>query len=111
MTRRFFSIEWPDECGVIKRVGISQSGLSTGSGCAEAVTAGGQGKTINQVVAAIAAGFVEKLLDGSCGWMATYFDLDDGTLRCVPADPKLVAQLAGLHRNAVAPPVHATSEG
>lgn len=79
--------------------------------CAEAVATGDQGKTINQVVAAIAAGFVEKLLDGVCGWMAAYFDLDDGTLRCVPADPTLVAQLAGLHINAIAPPVHAAREG
>ena len=36
--------------------------------------------------------------------MASYFDLDDGTLRCLPADPKLVADIAGLHVNAVAPP-------
>jgi hypothetical protein len=90
----------------------AQSSLTVGGpDCAEAVATGDQGKTINQVVAAIAAGFVEKLLDGSCGWMAAYFDLDDGTLRCVPADPKLVAQLAGLHLNAVAPPGHAASEG
>jgi hypothetical protein len=79
--------------------------------CAEAATTGDQGKTINQVVAAIAAGFVEKLLDGGCEWMAAYFDLDDGTVRCVPADPRLVAQLAGLHLNAIAPHVHAASEG
>jgi hypothetical protein len=32
MTRRSFSIEWPDACGVIKQVGISQSGLLVGSG-------------------------------------------------------------------------------
>jgi hypothetical protein len=72
--------------------------------CAEAVADGMQGPTINQVVAAIAASFVEKLLNGSCGWMASYFDLDDGTLRCLPADLKLVAEIAGLHPNAVAPP-------
>lgn len=72
--------------------------------CAEAVLAGAQGPTINQVVAAFAASFVENLLSGTCRWMASYFDLDDGTLRCVPADPKLVASIAGLHPNAVAPP-------
>jgi PRTRC genetic system ThiF family protein len=71
--------------------------------CAEAVAEGDQGATINQVVAAIAAAFVEKLLAGSCAWMASYFDLDDGTLRCVPADPKVVAEIAGLHPNAIAP--------
>ena len=55
--------------------------------CAEAVAAGDQGPTINQSTAAIAAGYVEKLLDRTLGWMASYLDLDDGMLRCVPADP------------------------
>ena len=72
--------------------------------CAEAVALGDQGPTINQVVAAFAASYVEKLLAGACGWMASYFDLDDGTLRCVPAEPKTVAPIVGLHPNAVAPP-------
>ena len=72
--------------------------------CDEAVALAEQGATINQLVAAIAAGFVEKLLGGSCAWMGAYFDLDDGTLRCVSADPMTVAGIAGLHRNAVAPP-------
>ena len=70
--------------------------------CAAAVASGDQGPTINQVVAAIAAGYIEKLLAGTCFWMASYFDLDDGTLRCMPADPKTVAAMAGLHPNAVA---------
>ena len=81
-----------------------------GLDCAEAVTAGDQGKTINQTVASIAAEFVEKLLDGACEWMAAYFDLDDGNLRCIPADPTIVAQLVGMHVNAVAPPIHAARE-
>ncbi|MBI4499075.1 MAG: ThiF family adenylyltransferase [Chloroflexi bacterium] len=72
--------------------------------CAEAITAGTQGPTINQVVAAIMASYVEKLLTGTCSWMSSYFDLDDGTLRCVPADPKVVAGLVGLHVNAVVSP-------
>ena len=72
--------------------------------CAEAVAQLDQGPTVNQFVAAIAAGYVEQLLAGTCTWQASYFDLDDGTLRCVPADPKTVAALAGLHPNAVAPP-------
>ena len=69
--------------------------------CAAAVAHNIQGPTINQVVAAVAASFVEKLLDGSCAWMAAYFDLDDGTLRCVPAEPRTVAGIVGLHLNAV----------
>lgn len=72
--------------------------------CAEAIAHGDQGPTINQVVASVAAGYVEKLLAGTCGWMASYFDLDDGMLRCVPADPRKVAETVGLHVNAVAPP-------
>ena len=72
--------------------------------CAEAIADGVQGPTINQIVASIAASYVEKLLAGTCRWMASYFDFDDGTLRCLPADPKLVADIAGLHPNAVAPP-------
>ena len=71
--------------------------------CAEAVASGDQGPTINQVVAALTASYVEKLLSRRCGWMASYFDLDDGTLRCVPVEPKTVAAIAGLHVNAVAP--------
>jgi PRTRC genetic system ThiF family protein len=75
--------------------------------CAEAVAADEQGGTINQVVAAVAAGFVERLLAGTCPWMGAYFDLDDGTLRSVSAEPGAVAALVGLHPNAVAPPVPA----
>ena len=71
--------------------------------CAAAVARGEQGPTINQVVAAMAASFIEKLLDDTCSWMASYFDLDDGLLRCVPAEPRTVAALTGLHVQAVAP--------
>ena len=75
--------------------------------CAEAVATGEQGPTVNQLVAALAASYIEKLVDGTCRWMASYFDLDDGTLACVPAEPKTVASIAGLHVNAVAPPARA----
>ena len=72
--------------------------------CAAAVAAGEQGPTVNQAMAALGASVVEKLLAGTCAWMAVYVDLDDGTLRCVLPDPGIVAQIAGLHPNAVAPP-------
>ncbi|MFN8632926.1 MAG: ThiF family adenylyltransferase [Chloroflexota bacterium] len=72
--------------------------------CAEAMATGTQGPTINQVVASIAASYIEKLLAGTCTWMASYIDMDDGIMRCLPADPKLVAGITGLHPNAVAPP-------
>jgi hypothetical protein len=64
--------------------------------CARAVNDGEQGRTINQVMAALVAAYVERLLDGSCGWMATYVDLDAGLLRCVPAEPGQVAALVGV---------------
>ncbi|MFN8475524.1 MAG: ThiF family adenylyltransferase [Anaerolineae bacterium] len=69
--------------------------------CAEAIAREIQGPTINQVVAAIAASFVEKLLAGSCRMMSAYFDLDDVTLRCILAEPKTVAGIVGLHPKAV----------
>ncbi|HEU5423017.1 MAG TPA: ThiF family adenylyltransferase [Nitrolancea sp.] len=72
--------------------------------CAEAIAQELQGPTINQVVAAIAASMVEKLLAGTCAWMGVYFDLDAGTLRPVPAEPATVAAIAGLSHNAVVPP-------
>jgi hypothetical protein len=75
--------------------------------CAQAVARGDQGPTVNQVAAALGASYVEKLLAGTCAWMASYFDLDDGTLRCVPADPTTVAAVAGLRRDAGAPPARA----
>jgi hypothetical protein len=52
--------------------------------CAEAVAAEEQGATVNQAIAALAAGFVERLLLGTCGWMVAYVDLDDGVLRGAP---------------------------
>lgn len=72
--------------------------------CAQAVADGEQGGTINLLMAALVAGYVERLLAGTCRWMATYVDADAGALRCVPAEPRAVAQVAGLHPNAVAPP-------
>ena len=56
---------------------------------------------MNQYVAALLAGYVEQLLAGRCRWMRTVFDLDSGLHAAVPADPKLVAELTGLHPNAV----------
>lgn len=79
--------------------------------CAEAVARAEQGATINQAMAALAASMIERLLAGALAWMALYADLDDGTLRPVPADPATVAELAGLHRRAVAPPAGRTAAG
>jgi hypothetical protein len=68
--------------------------------CAVAVVRHEQSATINQLMAAILASYVERLLDGTCTWMATYVDLQDGLLHCLPADPRQVAGVVGLHPNA-----------
>lgn len=75
--------------------------LRPGADCAERIHAGEQGRTINQVVASIAASFVEKLLDGTCAWLDAYFNLDDGSLVCRQADPRLVAGMVGCHPRTV----------
>jgi hypothetical protein len=64
--------------------------------CARAVSEGEQRRTINQFMAALVSSYLERLLDGTCGWMATYADLDNGTLRCIPADPSQVAVFIGV---------------
>ena len=60
--------------------------------CAEAVMRDEQGATINQVVAAVAASYVERLLDGSCRATASYIDMDVGTLHTVATEPTMVAR-------------------
>jgi PRTRC genetic system ThiF family protein len=64
--------------------------------CAESVADGDQDRTINQVMAAVLASYVERLLDGNCCWMATYIDLDNGSLQSVPAEPGRVASIVGV---------------
>jgi PRTRC genetic system ThiF family protein len=79
--------------------------------CAEAVADGTQGPTINQVLAAVAASLIERLLAGTCATMGAYVDMDDGVLRYVAAEPKTVAALTGLRPAAVAPPASARPGG
>lgn len=64
--------------------------------CTAAVTAGEQGSTINAHLATWAATYVERLLDGACGWAETLIDVDAGTVHCVPIDPIRTARLVGL---------------
>lgn len=71
--------------------------------CAAAVTAGTQGPTINQIMAAFVLSYVEHLLAGTCAWMSTYLDMDAGLIRTVYAEPHTIARLTGLHPNAIAP--------
>lgn len=72
-------------------------------GCADAVLAGEQSPTINAVMAAHGAAYIERLLAGTCDYMAEYLDLAAGAVARVPADPARVARLAGLRLGAVAP--------
>jgi hypothetical protein len=67
--------------------------------CALAVAQAEQSATINQVMAGLVAAYAERLLHGGCAWMATCVDLHDGLLHCVPADPRQVAAVVGLHPN------------
>jgi hypothetical protein len=73
--------------------------------CAESIVQWGHGPTINQEVTAIVASYVEKLLAGTCSRMASYFDLDEGTLRCVQTNPTVVVEIVGRHVDAVVPRV------
>ncbi len=66
-----------------------------------AVAGGDQAKTINQMMASLLVAYVERLIDGTYGWMATYLDLDEGLLRFVPAEPHQVASVVGLPPNAL----------
>ncbi len=64
--------------------------------CAEAVEAGDQSPTINQVMATLVLEIVRRLLAGTLSWMGVYIDLEIGTLRPVLIEPKTVARMTGL---------------
>lgn len=64
--------------------------------CAAAIATGQQGPTINAHLATWATSYVERLLDGTCGWAETLIDIDAGTVHCVPVDPVRTARLVGL---------------
>ena len=64
--------------------------------CAEAVEAGDQSPTINQVMATLVLEIVRRLLAGTLSWMAVYVDLEIGTLRPVLIEPKTVARMVDL---------------
>jgi hypothetical protein len=63
--------------------------------CAQDLMDGDQARTINQFMAALAASFVEPLLDGSCHWMASYADLTNGD---PPMRPRHAQRSLGVHR-------------
>jgi hypothetical protein len=69
--------------------------------CGAAVSRREQSATIIQVMAALIGSYIERLLEDWYTWMATYFDLDNGTLQCLAVDPQRVASIAGLHVNAL----------
>jgi len=61
--------------------------------CAQAIEAGNQSPTINQVMASLALEYVRQLLAGTLTSMATYVDTRAGTMSAVPATPEQVAKL------------------
>jgi PRTRC genetic system ThiF family protein len=67
--------------------------------CAEAVDNGAQSPVINQAMAMLGAVFVQQLLTGTCSWLQAAINLTDGVLHTLPADPRLVARISGLHTN------------
>lgn len=67
-----------------------------GMDCAEAVEAGGQSPTINQAMAALVLECLSRLMAGTLSWMGAYLDLEAGTLRTVPVEPRMVARITGL---------------
>jgi ThiF family len=69
--------------------------LARAASCAQQVEDGERGRTINQLMAGLVSAYVERLLDGTCRWMATYLDLTDGLLRCVSAEPRAVSACTG----------------
>jgi len=64
--------------------------------CAEAVEANLQSPVVNQAMASLVLQFISKLLEGKLTWMGAYIDLDAGTLRPIPAEPKTVAKMVGV---------------
>jgi len=66
--------------------------------CAEAVAAGDQGPTINQVMAALVLEVVRRLIEGTCPWMQLYLDMETGSLVPVRATPEAVEAVTGIKK-------------
>jgi len=66
--------------------------------CADAVLAGDQGPTINQVMAALMLEVVRRLIDGTCHWMQLYLDMEMGSLVPVMATPEAVEGVTGIKK-------------
>jgi hypothetical protein len=66
--------------------------------CAEAQIAGDQEPFVNRVIASLGLTMLTRFCQGQLTWRATYFDLDQGTLRYVHADPGDVASTMGCAR-------------
>jgi len=66
--------------------------------CAEAVAAGDQGPTINQVMAALVLEVVRRIIEGTCPWMQLYLDMEVGSLVPVLATPEAVEGVTGIKK-------------
>lgn len=97
--RQSFNAE-TDECYALPAPSLQRPDLLNApplpvedTNCAVAVERAEQSATINQTMAAIAAAYIERLLLGTCTWMATYADMENGMVQTVPADPQAVARI------------------
>lgn len=66
--------------------------------CAEAVEAGEQGPTINQVMASLMLEVVRRLIEGTCPWMQLFVDMEAGSLVPVMATPEAVEEIIGISK-------------
>ncbi len=64
--------------------------------CATAVQREEQSPVINQMMATLVLQAVHALINHKLTWMATYVDLEVGSLSTIPIEPKIVARLLGV---------------
>lgn len=73
--------------------------------CAEAVEAGDQSPSINQVMAAITLEMVRRLFDGTLNYMAAYVDLEMGHLQYVPIELRRISEITGVEERELKRPI------
>jgi len=66
--------------------------------CAEAVEAGEQGPTINQVMASLMLEVARRIIGGTCSWMQLFVDMDTGSVVPVMATPDTVSSITGVKK-------------
>ncbi|MFA5385029.1 MAG: ThiF family adenylyltransferase [Eubacteriales bacterium] len=67
--------------------------------CAEAVNNNVQSKMINQQMAVLVLEFVRRILNKDLTWIGAYLDMDEGTLKTVPAEPYIFSRMFSIDEN------------